>query len=182
MADNMALIALCISGIGLLVSIASVVIAYRMKEQTRRHTEIIQRAYLSVEPGGIEEPYDRDDRVQGYVIIRNRGHLPARKLSWHTRTDTVQQGKEQFPIGEMSEPQGAITPGTEMIVSAGTFFTNKLQNSLFVWGMVTYDDGFGNRRCTKFCHYYYTKPFYGSGTFSILPAAGRIYEYGNDAN
>jgi hypothetical protein len=182
MADNVALIALGISGVGLLVSIASGMIAYRAKEQTRRHTEIIQRAYLSVEPGGIQERYDRDDRIRGYVICRNRGHLPARKLSWHTRTDTVQQEGEQFPIGEMSEPRGVVTPGTEMIVSAGTFFTSKLENSLFVWGVVTYDDGFGTRRYTKFCHRYYTKPFYGAGTFSMPPDAGEIYEYGNDAD
>jgi hypothetical protein len=96
--NNVALIALYISGIGLLVSIAGAVIAYRAKEQTRRHTEIIQRAYLSVEPGGIEEPYDRADRVHGYVICRNRGHLPARKLSWHTRTDTIQQGENNFRL------------------------------------------------------------------------------------
>jgi hypothetical protein len=148
----------------------------------RRDTEIIQRAYLSVEPGGIKEPYDRADRVNGYVICRNRGHLPARKLSWHVRTDTVQQGAENFPVGEMSEPRGVVSPGTEMIRQAGTFFTEKLENSLFVWGMVTYDDGFGNRRYTKFCHRYYTKPFYGAGTFALPPDAGQIYEDGNDAD
>ena len=193
--ENVALIALA----GLLVSItsagiaiASTVIAYRAKEQTRRHTEILHRAYLSAEPGGIREPFDRGDRVHGYVICRNRGHLPARKLSWHTRTDTVQQaefrtdtvqqGAEEFPIGEMSEPRGVIAPGTEMIVSAGTFFTNKLRNALFVWGMVTYDDGFGNRRYTKFCHRYYTKPFLGEGIFELPPDAGQIDEHGTDAD
>jgi hypothetical protein len=82
----------------------------------------------------------------------------------------------------MSEPQGVVTSGTEMIVPADTFFTNKLENSLFVWGMVTYDDGFGIRRYTKFCHRYYTKPFHGLGTFSMPPAAGKIYAYGNDAD
>jgi hypothetical protein len=148
----------------------------------RRDTEILQRAYLSVEPGGIKPPFDRADRVRGYVICRNRGHLPARKLSWHTRTDTAQEGAEEFPIGEMSEARGVVAPGTEMIVSAGTFFTNKLQNTLFVWGMVTYDDGFGNRRYTKFCHWYYTKAFYGEGTFEIPPDAGQMWEYGNDAD
>jgi hypothetical protein len=156
----------------------------------RRDTEILQRAYLSVEPGGIREPYDRADRVNGYVVCRNRGHLPARKLSWHVRTDTGQQGAENFgqqgaenfPIGEMSEPRGVVTPGTEMIRQSGTFFTEKLENALFVWGMVTYDDGFGNRRYTKFCHRYHTKPFLHAGTFQMPPDAGQIYEYGNDAD
>jgi hypothetical protein len=166
---------LAISTIGLWI-----VTARGIRNQ-RRDTEILQRAYLSVEPGGIKQPYDRDDRIHGYVICRNRGHLPARKLSWHTRTDTVQQGVEQFPLGELSKPEGVVAPGTEMIVSAGTFFTNKLQNALFVWGTVNYDDGFGNRRYTKFCHLYYTKPHYGEGTFEIAPDLGRFYGEGNDA-
>jgi hypothetical protein len=148
----------------------------------RRDTEILQRAYLSVEPGGIHEPFDRGDRVQGRVICRNRGRLPARKLSWHLRTDIVQPGAKEFPIGEMSEPRGVVAPGTEMIVSASWFFTERLQNALFVWGMVTYDDGFGKRRYTKFCHWYPTKPFLGSGIFHLSPDAGRMWEYGNDAD
>ena len=69
-----------------------------------------------------------------------------------------------------------------MIRQAGTFFTEKLENALFVWGMVTYDDGFGNRRYTKFCHRYYTKPFYGAGTFELQPDAGQVDEDGNDAD
>ena len=49
--------------------------------------------------------------------------------------------------------------------------------------MVTYDDGFGNRRYTKFCHWYYTKLLYSKGTFEIPPDAGEIWgEYGNDAD
>jgi hypothetical protein len=48
--------------------------------------------------------------------------------------------------------------------------------------MVTYDDGFGNRRYTKFCHRYYTKPFYGAGTFELQPDAGQVDEDGNDAD
>jgi hypothetical protein len=167
---------LAISTIGLWI-----VTALGIRNQ-RRDTQVLQRAYLSVEPGGIKEPYDRDDRVHGYVICRNRGHLPARKLSWHTRTDTIQQGAEKFPISEMSEQLGVLTPGTEMIVSAGTFFTNKLENALFVWGMVTYDDGFRNRRYTKFCHVYYTKPFYGAGTFTIPADQGQFNDEGNDAD
>ncbi len=96
-----ALAGLLVSIVSAVISIASTVIAYRAKEQTRRHTEILQRAYLSVEPGGIREPYDRGDRVHGYVICRNRGHLPARKLSWHTRTDTVQQA--EFRTGTVQQ-------------------------------------------------------------------------------
>jgi len=164
-----------------LSTIALWIVTWRGIRRQSKDTRILQRAYLSVEPGGIKEPYDRGDRVHGYVICRNRGHLPARKLSWHTRTDTIQQGAEKFPIGEMSEQLGVLTPGTEMIVSAGTFFTDKLENSLFVWGMVTYDDGFGTRRYTKFCHWYHTKRFYGAGTFTIPADQGQFNDEGNDA-
>src|SRR6185369_1548321 len=45
-------------------------------------TRILQRAYLSVEPGGIL-PFEDDDsdRVVGEIVIRNAGHLPARDVS-----------------------------------------------------------------------------------------------------
>jgi hypothetical protein len=167
---------LAISTIGLWI-----VTALGVRNQ-RRETEILQRAYLSVEPGGIKMPYDRGDRVHGYVICRNRGHLPARKLSWYACTNVAQEKPDKFPIGEMTPPRGVVAPGTEMTVSAGSFFTNKLQNALFVWGMVTYDDGFGNRRYTKFCHWYHTKGHYGEGTFEIPSDQGHFHEDGNDAN
>jgi hypothetical protein len=173
-----------VSLIALAVSIASAIIAYRAKEQTRRHTEILQRAYLSVESGGIGD-YDRDNGTfHGYVRCHNRGHLPARRLSWHIRIGTVQQGAEEFPIGEMRKPRSVVIPGTEMIVSAGTFFINNLRNELFVWGKVTYDDGFGNRRYTKFCHRYDMKRFLlgGEATYELPPEAGQIDERGTDAD
>jgi hypothetical protein len=55
--------------------------------------------------------------------------------------DYLESAPEPFPIGEMSEQKSVIFPGTHMTKSAGTFFTGKLTNSLFIWGMVTYDDG-----------------------------------------
>ena len=78
--------------------------------------------------------------------------------------------------------QGALLPRNGNDPLGRQFFTEKLENALFVWGMVTYDDGFGNRRYTKFCHRYYTKPFYGAGTFELQPDAGQVDEDGNDAD
>ena len=55
------------------------------------------------------------DRL-GAVILRLRDVT-------HTAGErsTVQQGAEKFPVGEMSEPRGVVTPGTEMIRQAGSF-------------------------------------------------------------
>jgi hypothetical protein len=57
-----------------------------------RDTRILQRAYLSVEPGGVA-PYasptatfDPDWRVVAHIRIHNAGHLPARNVSYHFNT------------------------------------------------------------------------------------------------
>jgi hypothetical protein len=61
-------------------------------------------------------------------------------------------------------------------------FTYRLQNTAFIWGIVTYDDGFGNTRFTKFCHWYDTKLLIGAGSFTIPADKGFLNEEGNDAD
>src|SRR5436190_1382017 len=67
-------------------------------------TRILQRAYLSVEPAGLN-PYlghEGEGRaVAGHVRFRNLGHLPARNVSWSiyikfSPTDEL----NDFPIAE----------------------------------------------------------------------------------
>jgi hypothetical protein len=63
-------------------------------DRQTRDTEILQRAYISVESGGLVPHHDRDDRVMCAVTFRNVGHLPARKVRWY---GTV------WPDGRMAE-------------------------------------------------------------------------------
>jgi hypothetical protein len=55
---------------------------------------------------------------------------------------------------------------------------------IYVWGRVTYLDGFGKRRFTNFCHRYNTamkKPPAGGG-YVIREEDARYHDYGNDAD
>jgi hypothetical protein len=54
-------------------------------------TRIIQRAYLSVEPGGLQPLVDGSPRLVCTVIIRNAGNLPARDVSWYIDREIVSE-------------------------------------------------------------------------------------------
>jgi hypothetical protein len=75
-----------------------------------------------------------------------------------------------------------LPPGTASLQRIGTVFTKDLRNNFFVWGIVTYDDGFGNERFTRFCHVYSTKNIIGELGVTLPAENARLYEYGNDAN
>jgi hypothetical protein len=75
-----------------------------------------------------------------------------------------------------------LPPGTASKQRVGTVFTDKLQNSLFVWGIVTYDDGFGKQRFTRFCHVYDTKNIIKKLGVTLPAENAELNEYGNDAD
>jgi hypothetical protein len=150
-----------------------------------RDTETLQRAYVNAEPRGIKPmSFDRDDRVVGRVALRNVGHLPARNVSYSASIGyPLNSSGHDFPIAPIEPRKGVLPPGAEIVVDTGNvLFTDKVTNSTFVWGMVTYDDGFGNSRFSKFCFVYGTKEFINRGLFTIAGDRGRYYEDGNDAN
>lgn len=71
-----------------------VIIAVRQIFDTR----ILQRAYVSVEPLGIEAMFDGAHLI-GHVGIRNAGHLPARFVSWFIDMKYTTSGDEaDFPL------------------------------------------------------------------------------------
>jgi hypothetical protein len=163
-------------------------------KRQERDTEILQRAYIAVEPAGLREHRDRDDRIHPSIILRNVGHLPARQVSWRTNNSATRDNvtgefpdfgdKIGFPIPNWREDDGAIVlpPGTASFQRVGTVFTKDLSNNFFVWGIVTYDDGFGNERFTRFCHHYSTKNIIGGLGVTLPAESARLYEYGNDAD
>jgi hypothetical protein len=161
-------------------------------DRQSRDTEILQRAYIAVEPGGMVPHRDRGDRVICRVIFRNVGHLPARNVRWYgsvkpTGRMAIEGEPDEpevtgFPIGELPAGSIVLPPGTETTMNVATLFTYRLQNTAFIWGIVTYDDGFGNTRFTKFCHWYDTKLLIGAGSFTIPADKGFLNEEGNDAD
>jgi len=163
------------------IAIFTIVLA-RVASRQLQDARILQRAYISVEPCGIEPgAIDRSDRILGRIAIRNRGHLPARNVSWWISITTALE-KKDFPIEQIERRASALAPGAEMEVASPNMITDRMQNFIYVWGMVTYRDGFGARRFTRFCHRYDSKASLDGGVFTIRPENARYHEYGNDAN
>jgi hypothetical protein len=166
-----------------LSTIALWIVTWQGIRRQSKDTRILQRAYVSVEPGGLTEHRDRDDRLHTTVIFRNVGHLPARNVRWYGTFGTPSEiVNNTFPTKEPFEGQIVLPPGTTSTHHVGIVFIDRLQNNLFVWGIVTYDDGFGKQRFTRFCHVYFTKNII-KRLGEMLPAENaRLHEYGNDAD
>ena len=69
-----------LAGATVFVAIFTMVLAYLARRQIKL-TKILERAYISVRPFGIET-FRTKDNVVCLVAIRNSGRTPARKVSW----------------------------------------------------------------------------------------------------
>jgi hypothetical protein len=173
-----------------LVFIATVglgaVTAVGIKNQTS-DTRILQRAYLTIEPRGIHLVRD-GDAVLGHIGIKNVGKLPAQNVSWRVRMIlTADGGLKSFPIQD--EEDGRIVLVPNAIARQGSQDRVPLQNItdrfnsgtgwLYVWGIVRYDDGFGKRRYTRFCHRYNCR---AQAVGAIAASGARYHAHGNYAD
>ncbi|MGY4504475.1 hypothetical protein ACVWYH_008432 [Bradyrhizobium sp. GM24.11] len=144
-------------------------------ETQERDTRILQRAYISVEPGGVHAHnargriYLKGDKgpPQSVPQIRivNVGHLPARDIKWIIEHKFSEDRRlNDFPIDEdRGEGRNVLPPGGFMtqggiIINVGEKEPGELRletdRFLYVWGIVIYDNGFGETRRTRFCHRY----------------------------
>jgi hypothetical protein len=168
---------------------------YRQAKDTR----ILQRAYIAVEPRGIRLLVE-GKRVIGHVGMRNAGNLPAGKVAWFVDLKTSTNDLETvFPLGR---PAGSIVVAPGVVAPRGTGESlnindlDKAANSqspanrasenplfIYVWGVVRYDDGFGNERNTVFCHRYNWKSRGMGGVVdhTIHEDYARYHEHGNGA-
>lgn len=148
-------------------------------------TEILERAYLNVEPYGIEIDTKKD--VIGHAAIVNKGRVPAREVSLFIRL------KWDADANLGSFDSAAITPTTQVLpvgveMPAGTNSLSAAERAnfeskngfLYVWGRVTYKDGF-EQRWLDFCHRYNcASPRNSEG--GIDPKYGRYHHSHNDGN
>jgi hypothetical protein len=168
-----------------------------LAERQIRDTKILQRAYLTVEPGGLLLHPDRDDRLRCFVTYHNVGHLPARNVRWYATVwpdgrdadysvaphpDFDYNRSDGFPIGELKEGSIVLSSGEKSSQWVATMFTYRFSNSAFVWGLVTYDDGFGKTRHTRFCHHYRLKEYIGRKQFTIPGEQASLHQFGNEAD
>lgn len=148
----------------------------------RNDTRILQRAYISVEPSGILPM--NDGRMNAHYVIRNAGRLPARSVRWFAYLkESTWQGETNFPISE-SDLYGNNVLAAGAGMTHGTGSTELTGGYVYVWGIVRYDDGFGEQRFTKFCHRYNTRarqPYPGERVH-IPSSSGRHHGWGNSTD
>jgi hypothetical protein len=130
-----------------------------------RDTRILQRAYLSVEPGGVA-PY--------------ASPTATFDPDWRVVALFAQSGETENAVGPVGN--NVIPPGSTMNQGGPTRLLGE-KGWVYVWGVVTYNDGFVDGRITRFCHRYNLKRLQPStdGERRIRPKYGRHYERGQDA-
>jgi len=164
-----------------------------LSDRQTSETKILQRAYISVKPLGIN-PFVSEhggvaDRIVGHVAFINVGRLPARNVSveraymkWDS-SDSL--GDADLLIGPIRPMTIVLTPGTTMSHGTNSIPTTEMHKSgfIYVWGKVDYTDGFGVTRHTQFCHRYpcIRRRLTGKGE-TISRKHARYHQNGNGAD
>lgn len=137
--------------------------AQRQRKIDQESTERQDRAYIAVQPGGVHKfiRVNEPSLAIGHVVIKNVGSMAAKNVASFVTMEVVNKNTTQpFPIhGDPGAVERAIQVGDEMRLAADNDLpeVDIVANPnvhVFVWGVVYYDDGFGNRRFTRFCHRY----------------------------
>jgi hypothetical protein len=158
--------------------------------QQIRDTRILQRAYLAVEPTGIN-PYISEsgsavtDKIVGHVSIENVGRLPARNISIDRALIKYCKSGEldetAFLVGATPPMTIVLPPGTKARLGSDSLPASDLEKPgyIYVYGRVDYTDGFNVPRHTWFCHRY---PCIKRDGQSISTEHARQHRHGNDAD
>lgn len=160
------------------------------------------RAYLTVVPDGINQLIG-ESNVMGHVVLKNVGRLPARNVTLLVSME-LSDGPEMdsffrrqvFNIAKVAtNSDRVIQPGGEMRQGSErpTLAISELcvpDHNVYVYGIVRYDNGYGEQCFTKFCHRYAT----ASRDRSVKPDSrpnksrafigadkARYHNYGNSA-
>lgn len=170
------------------------VVGYIGIRNQSKDTRIIQRAYLNVEPRGIELYTSDDSTLSCDVVFLNAGNLPASKVNWYMcRRFSRNPKANKFPVPDIKDlPPGEnlIPPRAQIRKGAPNIKWRAFQKFrsgsrekddcwLYVWGRVRYNDGFQDGRWVDFCHRYNLR---GTTKSSIDREDGRQHEYGNQTD
>jgi len=123
------------------------------------------RAYLAAEPGGVHrfDATGKPLQAIGHVIIKNVGHMPAKNVAVFVLMTCTNANRRLETFALKPDPHKidrALQAGGEMRMGADEDYlalmeeVDKTENCVFVWGVIYYDDGFDERRTTRFCHRY----------------------------
>jgi hypothetical protein len=161
-----------------LATLGLVLVAYRQFVDSRLNN----RAYVSVEPKGLSPWRGTPNQFLAHMSVRNAGVMPARNLTWLFHIEMDNNGDRQvFPVGAQRRGSQLVVGHSAM--SRGTPPTTQTgADYCFAWGVVEYDDGYGVRRTTTFCHRYNCNRADFRQTLSIPELDARQHEFGNSAN
>jgi hypothetical protein len=158
-------------------------------------TRILQRAYLSVEPKGIEWSSSSGFLV-GQVAFKNVGKLPATEFVSVVKKIEVQNGDWKTPIltdaALPKQTPGLVPIGAEVPQGSEGTTPKEVAEAqvsgdkyLFVWGRAKFNDGFSCERHVNFCHRYplARKEMEPRGDgYAISPKFARYHEHGNKSD
>jgi hypothetical protein len=131
----------------------------------RERTAQQMRAYLTVLVGlAVYQEREKGTRFEGKPLLVNSGPTPARAVKYRARADILPIPLPEdfnFPLPEKHVEGGIMGPHQNANMSAivenfiedGEVENAKLNKgkALYVWGIVTYADIFGEPHYTKFC-------------------------------
>ena len=171
------------------------IVLARVGRQQITDTRILQRAYLSVEPQGIEWRGLEGDFI-GQVVFRNVGKLPAiefvsvvKKIEVHdadwatpylTDADLPLWITSVIPIGA-EVPQGSGGISLEEVRQAEI----SGDKYLYVFSRAKFKDGFDTERYVNFCHRYplaTSTPLTRGPGLGIFKKFARYHQYGNKSD
>ncbi len=163
--------------------------AFRASEQARK-TRILHRAYVNVVPRGLAPFISGNGMLSCDVAFYNGGSLPARNVRWFIDRKFSTDGHlNDFPTASNFSGDNIIPAKTEMTKGTKAIDSAELDSFkkgggakdrwLYVWGRVSYNDGFGRDRYTDFCFRYNLA---GTKEGKIAAEAARQHGYGNRTN
>ena len=131
------------------------------------------RAYICpIFGGGVYQERNRGLRFEGKVVLVNAGHTPAHELSFRTKASIAPfplppefdfsipavahpAAADQTKQGVLLGPQQTLTIGGAVEYFVDDTAVEEIKKgqgrALYVWGVVTYRDVFGEKRNNKFC-------------------------------
>jgi hypothetical protein len=128
------------------------------------------RAYLSVSINtGIYQERERNLKFDVRPVVFNSGHTPAHKLTYWASARILPNplpDNFDFPVGEDNLKSGFVLgPHQNIVINAMVqdFVSDDeaqaikagIEKRVYVWGIIFYEDVFGESRQTKFCHSIY---------------------------
>jgi hypothetical protein len=181
-------------------------VTYRVGKRQEADTRILQRAYISVEPDGLHPSTRGPPACVPTIEIGNVGNLPARNVRWtiHSTLD-FDDRRPRDKLAITWPLEGEITLSPKIRMKQGALEPRVIRHDteslrpqfglyVYVWGVVRYDDGFGDDQATYFCHRYNCVNLRNVNADLSAPGAfrydaqsmiareyGRYHRYGNDA-